>query len=97
MKSSMDFERWQPPVVTEEMLLAEQRRRQQRRRLVWLYATAMVYLAAALVCVGCLSTVSISMAAAGLAVICVIVSAGTLAAAVILSRRRDLIYECYRS
>lgn len=97
MKNSFEFERWQPPVVTEEMLLAEQRRRRRRRGLVWLYVTTMVYLVGALVCVGCFSVVSARAAAAGLAVICVIVSAGALAAVVILSRRRDLIYECYRS
>lgn len=94
MKSNMDFERWQPPALTEEMLLAEQSRRRQRRGLVWLYVIVMAYLVAALVCLGFLSVVSMPMAAAGLAVVCVIVSAGMVVAAVILSRRRDLIYAC---
>ena len=60
MKNSLDFERWQPPAVTEEMLLAERQRRKRRRRLVWIYGVTLLYLAAALVCAGCLSVISVS-------------------------------------
>lgn len=97
MKNSLDFERWQPPAVTEEMLLVERQRRKRRRRLVWIYGVTLLYLAAALVCAGCLSVISVRAAAAAFAVICVIVSAGVLAVTVIVSKRRDLIYEYERA
>ena len=92
MKDELDFTRWKPPVITENMLLQEQARRKKRRLLAILYVAALL---------NCLTTGFVAWYVSlfsGYAALCILVglvvavTASSVAASAVLSKKGVLFF-----